>query len=51
MRQQMLNIRRLVNKARGERGLAKLEASVLRYRRRIVKPLDAVQGNGWEEAA
>lgn len=40
VRQQMLNILRLVNKKRRANGLASLSPEVLRYRRRIVKPFD-----------
>jgi hypothetical protein len=38
VRQQMLNILRLVNRARKEAGYELIPPSVLRYRRRIVKP-------------
>lgn len=40
VRQQMLNILRLVNRARKAAGLASLSPKVLRYRRRIVKPFE-----------
>ena len=40
VRQQMLNIVRLVNDARRKAGLRPLDFDVLRYRRRIVKPFD-----------
>lgn len=38
VRQQMLNILRLVNKARTAAGLERVSPQVLRYRRRIVRP-------------
>jgi hypothetical protein len=41
VRQQMLNILRVVNNKRRANGLAPLYSDVLRYRRRIVKPFDA----------
>ena len=41
VRQQMLNILRLVNDKRRAAGLQTIDASVLRYRRRIVKPFVA----------
>lgn len=41
VRQQLLNIVRLVNDARRKAGLYLLDYDVLRYRRRIVKPFDA----------
>lgn len=49
IRQQLLNLLRLVNKARHTAGLEKLPSSVIRYRRRIVKPLQqsrCVGGDG-----
>jgi hypothetical protein len=36
----MLNLLRLINQARGEAGFEKIPTSVLRYRRRIVKPFE-----------
>ena len=50
VRQQMLNILRLVNKVRAERGFSKLEPSVLRYRRRIVKPFELSDAEASGEA-
>jgi len=44
VRKQMLTILRLANKVRKQRGLGKLELSVLRYRRRIVKPFEVAEG-------
>jgi hypothetical protein len=41
VRQQMLNILRVVNNKRRANGLAPLNSDVLRYRRRIVKPFEA----------
>lgn len=41
VRQQMLNIVRLVNDARRKAGLHPLDFDVLRYRRRIVKPFES----------
>ena len=40
VRQQLLNILRLVNKKRKEAGLKALSPKVLRYQRRIVRPFD-----------
>lgn len=40
VRRQLLNLLRLINKARGEAGFEKLSTSVLRYRRMIVKPFE-----------
>jgi hypothetical protein len=40
VRQQMLNVLRLVNEARREAGREPLPPAVLRYRRRIVRPFD-----------
>ncbi|MDZ4782058.1 MAG: hypothetical protein SGJ19_17560 [Planctomycetia bacterium] len=40
IRRQLLNILRLVNAKRQEAGLAKVPPTVLRYRRRIVKPFE-----------
>ena len=40
VRQQLLNLLRLVNKARKQRGLSPLDPSVIRYRRRIVRPFE-----------
>jgi hypothetical protein len=40
VRQQLLNILRLVNRARKAAGLERLDPQVLRYRRRLVKPFD-----------
>lgn len=42
VRRQVLMILRLVNKKRSEQGLEKLDWSVLRFRRRVVKPFEAV---------
>jgi hypothetical protein len=42
VRQQLLNLLRLVNKARHAAGQERLPSSVLRYRRRIVSPLTSV---------
>lgn len=42
VRQQLLNILRLVNRTRKAAGLEPLDPQVLRYRRRIVKPFDVV---------
>lgn len=41
VRKQMLNLLRLINQARGEAGFEKISTSVLRYRRRIVKPFES----------
>ncbi len=41
VRQQMLNLLRLVNRARHAAGLSRLTPKVLRFRRQIVKPFDA----------
>src|SRR5262249_25541949 len=41
VRQQLLNVLRLVNEARRRAGEESLQPTVLRYRRRIVKPFDA----------
>lgn len=41
VRQQMLNLLRLVNRARQAAGLSRLPPKVLRFRRQIVKPFDA----------
>jgi hypothetical protein len=41
VRQQMLNLLRLVNRARHAAGLSRLSPKVLRFRRQIVKPFDA----------
>ena len=40
VRQQLLNILRLVNKSRKQKGLSPLDPSVIRYRRRIVRPFE-----------
>ena len=40
IRRQLLNVLRLVNAKRQEAGLAKVPPTVLRYRRRIVRPFD-----------
>jgi hypothetical protein len=40
VRQQLLNILRLVNRARKAAGLEPLDPQVLRYRRRLVRPFD-----------
>lgn len=40
IRRQLLNVLRLVNKARSEAGYAKLSPDVLRYKRQIVKPFE-----------
>ena len=40
VRQQMLNILRLVNAARRKAGLEPIGSDALRYKRRIVKPFD-----------
>jgi hypothetical protein len=40
VRQQMLNVLRLVNEARRKAGSEHLPPTVLRYQRRIVKPFD-----------
>jgi hypothetical protein len=40
VRQQMLNILRLINKKRKSSGLSTLPSEVLRYRRKIVKPFE-----------
>jgi hypothetical protein len=42
VRQQMLNILRLVNKKRKEAGYELLPPTVLRYQRRIVRPFGPV---------
>jgi hypothetical protein len=41
IRRQLLNLLRLVNAKRQEAGLSKVPPTVLRYRRRIVKPFEA----------
>lgn len=41
VRQQMLNILRLVNRARKAAGLGRVSPKILRFRRRIVKPFEA----------
>ena len=41
IRRQMLNLLRLINEARGEAGFEKIQPTVLRYRRQIVKPFEA----------
>ena len=43
VRKQMLSILRLVNKVRRQRGSPRLEPSVIRYRRRIVKPFEVAE--------
>lgn len=48
VRKQMLSILRLVNKVRRQRGSPKLEPSVIRYRRRIVKPFELTDGEALE---
>jgi hypothetical protein len=40
VRQQLLNILRLVNRARKSAGLSRIASTVLRYRRQIVKPFE-----------
>jgi len=40
VRQQLLNLLRLVNKSRKQKGLPPLDPSVIRYRRRIVRPFE-----------
>ncbi len=42
VRQQLLNLLRLVNEARSQAGLTKLDPDCLRYRREIVKPFGAL---------
>lgn len=46
VRKQMLNLLRLINQARGEAGFEKVPTSVLRYRRRIVKPFEVADDVG-----
>lgn len=42
VRQQLLNLLRLVNRARRQAGLERVAPSVLRYRRRIVRPFESL---------
>lgn len=52
VRQQMLGILRVVNKVRSEQGLEKMDTSVLRYRRKVVKPFEpAPEQAPWARAA
>lgn len=44
VRQQLLNLLRLVNRARRQAGLERVAPSVLRYRRRIVRPFEPLGG-------
>ena len=46
IRVQLFNLLRLVNRARQEAGLDRLPASVIRTKRRIVKPFDLAEGQG-----
>jgi hypothetical protein len=50
VRQQLLNILRLVNEIRHRAGRTRIDAKVLRYRRRIVRPFEADSLTGYAES-
>lgn len=51
VRQQLLNVLRLLNRARRQAGLERISPRVLRYRRRIVRPFEPLAGPPIDEAA